>query len=238
MLASVPDTPYGHALGRFLLFFEQSPLDLQEAHAAFADLSALAAREHPQMTWPLAVPREGGAPFLITVDGLLAAKWGRYAAFPTADGAAVEAALVPWTGATVRSVQAHCFHQAGWTSSSLHVELKTLTGQTQWLTAYCPWRLVPARAASVRWDDTAPSPNQVLARLRRARVQRVAISPIGALQFTFTNGAYLEVGSAGWQPNEQVADLHYFLQIEDHMFWRVATQFRSQPLAQEEEDVD
>ncbi|WP_210515638.1 hypothetical protein [Hymenobacter terricola] len=235
MLASVPDTPYGHALGRFLLFFEQSPLDLQAAHAAFTDLSVVAAREHPQMAWPLAVPREGEAPFLITVDGLLAAKWARYAAFPTADAATVEAALAPWTGATVRSVQAHCFHQAGRTSSVFHLALKTVAGQAQGFTAYCPWQLTSARAAPVQWNDAAPSPDQALARLRRARVQRVAVSSVGALQLTFTNGAYLEVGSAGWQPNEQVADLHYFLQTEDQLFWRVASQFRIQPLTQEED---
>jgi hypothetical protein len=227
MLISVPDTSFGRAFGQFMLLFDRPGLDVVQAHAAFAELSALAAREHPEMAWPLPLRQGDGPPSFVTVEGMLAGKWARYADLQSADLATLETALAPWTGAAVRSARAGRGNQDG---PHLHVELKTLFGHLQWLRAYCPWQVMPARTAPHQWNDASPSLNHAVARLRRARVQCVEVQAEGTLQLTFTNGTQLVVGSAGWQPNAEVADLHYFLQTEATLFMRVANRFLIQPL--------
>jgi hypothetical protein len=227
MLLSVPDTPFGRALGQFMLQFDRPGLDVVQAHGAFAELSALAASEHPQMVWPLAIPREDGPPFLVTVEGMLADKRARYNHLQPIDPATVAAALVRWTDATVRSAQ---IGPAPQERPHLHIELKTPTGQTQWLTAHCPWQVVPAHTSPHQWNDEALSLKKAAVKLRRARVQHIEVQPTGTLRVTFANGTQLVVGSPGWEPNAEVADLHYFLQMEDQIMLRVGDQFLMEPL--------
>ena len=158
---------------------------------------------------------------------MLADKRARYNHLQPLDPATVAATLMRWAGATVRSartVPAQSEHP------TLHLELKTPTGHSQWLTAHCPWQVVPAPATLHKGKEEALSLNKAAGKIRRARVQHLEVQPTGTLRVTFTNGAQLVVGSPGWQPNAEVADLHYFLQMEDQLVLRVATQFFRDPL--------
>lgn len=236
MLLSVPDTPFGHALGQFMLLFDRYPLDLGHAQAAFATLSALAAREHPDRPWPLLVPAGENEPAVsITVDGMLALKRARYADLLPAPDADVAGGLAAWTGATVHAASAE---RANTADSVLHMELKLPTGQTQWLTAHCPWQVTPAGEVARRWNDAVAPLRRAVTALRRAKVAHVQVQPSGALEVTLATGSCLLVGAAGWGSHEAVADLHYWLQTDDGTFLRVGTQFLLQPRPKEEENSE
>ncbi|NVO86767.1 MULTISPECIES: hypothetical protein [Hymenobacter] len=235
MLISVDDTPFGHALGQFMLLFDQSPLDLAHAHVAFADLSALVAREHPERAWPITIPRGDGPSLSVTVEGMLALKRARYADLQPVALAAVEAAMAPWHGATVRAVTAERGNSSG---SMLHVELKLPTGETQGLTAHCPWQVTAAGGRPCSWNEAVSPLQRAVSTLRRKKVASVRVQVSGALEVSFATGAGLLVGGAGWYPQAEVADLHYWLHTNDAMYLRVATQFLLQPLRVEDEQAE
>jgi len=215
MLLSVEDTPFGHALGHFLLLFDRYPLDVAQAQAAFADLSALVAREHPERAWPLTIPRGEGPSLSVTVDGLLALKRAPYKDLQPVARAAVEAAVAPWQGAMVRAVRAERGRASG---AMLHAELQLPTGDTHWLTAQCPWQVTAAGGIPCDWNEAAAPVQRAVSALRRQRVAGVRVHASGALEVTVVTGARLLVGSAGWFPQEAVADLHYWLQTADAVY--------------------
>ncbi len=215
-----------------MLLFDRSPMDLAQAHAAFANLSALVAREHPERAWPITLPCGDGPSLFVTVEGMLALKRARYENLQPVAGAAVEAAVAHWIGATVRGATAERGNTSG---SVLHVELKLPTGKAQGLTAHCPWQVTPAGGAPCGWNEAVAPLQRAVSTLRRKKVASVRVQSSGALEVTFATGARLLVGSAGWHPHKAVADLHYWLHTNDTMYLRVATQFLLQPLQVEDE---
>lgn len=220
MLAMLPDTPFGNALGTFMrLFNGQRPFDEAKLHAAFASLSERAAREHPEMPWPLPL-RDGdgqGTCTELTVAALLALGRAPYARRPVVPAAAVAAAVRAWHGARVERVESRRR-----TGPGLRVDFTQEAGARAWgtLLVDCAWQVLPAAPRRPRPAARGVAHAQALA---GACLVGSQVGEDGRLTLAFSTGAQLAVA-----PGAPVWTTDYGLHLEGHHFHRFAGTFVEQ----------
>ncbi|SFQ78653.1 hypothetical protein [Hymenobacter arizonensis] len=217
MLGSVPDTPFGHALGQFMLLFNgHLPFDEAALHAAFAALRDVAAREHPDRPWPLPTRHDNGAPAALTVEFLLGLGRARYARLPVVPAGAVGAALRTWHGARVEGVEYRRVEGPG-----LRVDFMQAADEEPraWGTLFadCAWQALPATPRRPRAGARGVAHAKALV---GAVLVGSQVGEDGRLTLAFSTGSRLEV-----VPGAPVWKTDYDLHLDGHYFHRFAGTF-------------
>jgi hypothetical protein len=198
MLISVPDTPYGAALGQFLLLFERRPIDLAHLHAAFADLSVIALRDHPEIPWPMQMNIDQQPASMFTVEGLLAYMRKSSTSKPTVDEATVTQALALWNGAKVENTMASTGMGP---DLRIYLVRKPSLGpqrghfhECATLAADCAWKLLKNDTLLCSSTDADPELGQMLSKaLKGARLLASRVETGGILSLVFNRGSLLEI---------------------------------------------
>lgn len=200
-MISAPDTPYGDAFKRFLVLLAHRPLNLRQLHEAFASLSSIAVRDHPNMPWPTVMRMGHGQTIPFTVEALLARKNETYAEMPTVPADVVRGWLVRWEGVTVKTVVS-----GGQDASfQLHLVKKKQIGPKSMRThdigslcVSCSWQLKQEHQVMCTSVDTATQIEQSLRRLKGLSLVGSQLESTGILLLKWTNKLWLEIQPDGW----------------------------------------
>lgn len=204
-MVSAPDTPYGDAFKQFCLLLAKRPLNLPQLHGAFASLSSVVARDHPEMPWPTVMSTGDGQTIPFTVEALLARKSEAFAKMLTVPDELVGGLLSRWEGVTVKTV-VPSWQGAGF---QLHLSKKTHLGpkrkRTQdmgSLCVSCSWKLKQEHVVVCSSDDTALHIEESLHVLKGLSLLSSQLEPEGVLLLEWKNNLWLEIQPDGWSISE------------------------------------
>lgn len=225
MIYSVPDTAFGAATAKFLLLFQQRPVTLAELHTAFADMAAVAARDHPEISWPIKQTDGDGQVSTFTVEGWLAALRSHYTRLPCREDTTVLEKLARWHGAqakaTVTSKPWPTELQFHFTKRVRTAQGKTFTEQFGVLAAACSWELWREKIVIISSANADSQAQKMFsATLKGTRVIEVRLETGGVLILLFSKGIRIEI-----QPDDFAVGPDYFLYSDSLTYYRFAGNF-------------
>gem|GEM_PF-6706505 len=233
MMISVPGTPFGVALGQFLMLFEKRPQSLAHLHEAYTSLSILAAREHPEMPWPQQMTYADGLTCSFTVENILFSIRKLHTEKSTTSDAVAEQ-LALWNSAKVDDPTV-------WNSdfgpelrlylAKKYEEPKKTYPKWATLAVSCPWRLLKKNVVLCSSNDTDSQIGNVFsAALKRAKLLDSRIGPEGGLVLIFSAGAFLEV-----RPHDFCIGPHYSLHLGNRSYYQFDEGFFASESSADEE---
>lgn len=223
-MISAPDTPFGRAFLAYMALYTHRPLDLEQLHAQYAALAALAAQEHPLMPWPLML--SDTPPCSCSVEDLLARERGPYARLPLLDPTHVARIAARWQGARVKQVVAgdgmRSLFDLQFVRPTLPRHPKLRGRKSGWLRVNCSWLLGPSYLCSSR--EAEERVVAALYPLQGTTLETLHVTVTGGLALTFSTGVRLEVRPDGLRLSPD-----YQLEVGRHPYVRYAGTFRVEP---------
>jgi hypothetical protein len=201
MMISAPETPYGAATVYFYQVLAWRPLNMMRLQEAFASLSAVAARDHPEMPWPTVLRMGNGQTIPFTVEALLARKSEALAKTLPVPDELISNLLVRWEGVTAKEVV------AGWQGAEFQLHLtrkvrvgpkSTRTQPSGSLCVSCSWKLGQEQRVVCTSDDTAQHIEASLRGLKGVLLLSTHLGVDGLLLLKWKTGFWLELRPDGW----------------------------------------